>query len=327
MTKTLLALSVGLTLGSLALTCAGPIAAQQSDLELPEYTTEQRWQRLAGEAVWWQAAMLEFGKQHDMTPEEIGTWVGEYFSEGWLSGQEAAPFAVALNRNHMSWPGASSEVLSSTPTTAQVRFNRPWEDVVGPDRQLGGVAASEFQTMFRALNLTLADWVGIEMTWDEQEDYSVLSLRTEYGPIEASNDIRWARGAYLSWLNFFQVLELRMQSGMTAREVGLADGELYGPGWNAPTPWRLFRGMLWNQLGDPNTDCEVLSASPTEVRARCSITYTGQRVSQSAGYFDVTLEDVLESGQAFAESVAEQLGMRWEESWDDEYRTIRITIR
>ena len=80
-------------------------------------------------------------------------------------------------------------------------------------------------------------------------------------------------------------------------------------------------------MGDPNTDCEVLSASPTEVRARCSISYTRQRVSQSSGYFDVTLDDVLENGQAFAESVAEQLGMRWEESWDDEYRTIRITMR
>ena len=327
MKKTLLALSVSLILASLALLCAGPIAAQQSDLELPEYTTDQRWQRLAGGTLWWQAALLELGKEQGMTSEEVGTWVGEYFSEGWLSGQEAAPFAVALNRNHMGWPAASSEVLSSTPTTAQVRINRPWEAVVGPDQQYGGVAASEFQAMQRAVNMALADWVGIDVTWDEQEDYDVLTLRTEYGPIQASNDIRWARGAFLSWNSFFQVLELRMESGMTAREVGLADGEMYGPGWNAPTPWRLFRGMLWNQMGDPNTDCEVLSASPSEVRARCSISYTKQRVSRSSDYFDVTADDVLESGQAFAESVAEQLGMRWEESWDDEYRTIRITLR
>ncbi|HSG09948.1 MAG TPA: hypothetical protein VLA36_16430 [Longimicrobiales bacterium] len=327
MKRSLLTLSVTSTLASLALCGVEPVIAQQSDVELPEYTAEQRWQRLANGAVWWQAAMLAFGKQQGMTPEEIGAWVGDFFSQGWLGGQEAAPFAVAMNRNHMSWPGASAEVLASTPTTVQVRFNRPWEDVIGPDRRLGGSTTGEFQAMQRATNMAVADWVGIDVAWDEQEESDVLTLRTEYGPIQASDDIRWARGAYLSWNSFFNLLELRMQSGMTARDVGIANGELYGPGWTATTPWQLFRGMLWNAMGDPNTDCEVLSASPSEVRARCAIAYTAERIGQSSAYFDVTLDDVLESGRAFAESVAEQLGMRWEESWDDAYRTIRVTMR
>lgn len=304
-----------------------PLNAQSSDLQLPEYTATQRWQRLAGGAVWWQAALLEFGKEQGMTPEEVGAWVGEFFSQGWLGGQEASPFAVALNRNHMGWPDASSEVLSSTPTSVTIRFNRPWEAVVGPDGQLGGVTSPEFQAMSRAANLAVADWVGIDVAWDEEEDHDVLTLRTEYGPIRASNDLRWARGAYLSWLDGFALLEMKMESGMTAREVGRAAGELYGPGWTATTPWRLYRGMTWNAMGDPNTDCEVLSASPDEVRARCSTAYTELRVSQAANYFDITAEDVLENWQAFAESVAEQLGMRWEESRSDGYRMIRVTKR
>jgi hypothetical protein len=311
----------------LSLLCAGPSAAQESDLQLPEYTAEQRWQRLAFNAASMQAALLELGRQHGMTAEEVGTWAGEFYSKGWLSGQEAAPYAVAVNRNHMMWPGATSEVLSSTPTTVQIRFNRPWEAVIGPDRQIAGSTADEFQAMWRATNLAISDWVGIDVAWDEGEDSDVLNLRTEYGPIQAANDLRWARGAFLSWNNFFQLLELKMQSGMTAREVGREAGELYGPGWTAPTPWRLFRGMTWNAMGDPNTDCKVLSASPSEVRAQCAIGYTAQRVSQASTYFDVTLDDVLENGRAFAESVAEQLGMRWEESWDEEYRTITVTVR
>ena len=80
-------------------------------------------------------------------------------------------------------------------------------------------------------------------------------------------------------------------------------------------------------MGDPNTDCDVLSASPTEVRARCAIGYTAQRVRQASTYFDVSLDDVLENGRAFAESIAEQLGMRWAESWDEQYRTITVTVR
>ena len=115
---------------------------------------------------------------------------------------------------------------------------------------------------------------------------------------------------------------------MTASEVGQEAGEMYGPGWSGiRTPFRLYRQMVWNRMGDPNTDCEVLSASPTEVRARCATGYTERRIGQSSAYFSVTLDDVLQNGQAFAESVAEQLGMRWEESWGDGYREIRVTVR
>ena len=44
---------------------------------------------------------------------------------------------------------------------------------------------------------------------------------------------------------------------MSAQEMGAADAELYAPTWNADTPWRFFRGMVWNQMSDPDTDCEV----------------------------------------------------------------------
>ena len=217
--------------------------------------------------------------------------------------------------------------MSSTATTAEVRFNRPWEALIGRDKQVMGVTTWELTSMNNALNAAIADWVGIDMKREADGDYDHLTLRTEYGPIQASDRLRWARGAFLSWLNSFQLLEMKMESGMSAREVGREAGELYGPGWSPRTPFRLYRGMVWNSMGDPNTDCEVLSASPTEVRARCATGYTEQRIGQSSDYFSVTLEDVLESGRAFAESVAEQLGMRWEESWGGGYREIRVTMR
>lgn len=316
-----------LTLAFAFLILAGPSAAQDAELRLPEYTDQQRWQRLALNLVWTQAALLELGKEKGMTPEEVGRWAGSFYARGWLGGQEAGSYAVAMNRNHMGWPGAAAEVLAASATTAEIRFNRPWESVIGPDRQIGGQTTAEFREMIRAVNEEISAWVGIDVAWEEGEDQDVLRLRTEYGPIQASNDIRWARGAFLSWNGVFTVLEMKKEAGMTAREIGLEAGELYGPGWTATTPWRLLRGMLWNAMGDPNTECEVLSASPAEVRATCDITYTAQRVRQGGTYFDVTLADVLENNRAFAESVAEQLGMRWEESWDDARRTIRVSKR
>lgn len=316
-----------LVLVFLAGSWVAPLSAQPSDLELPSYTAEQRWQRLASHTAWLQAAFLEFGEEHGLTASEVGTWLGRFYSRGWLGGQEAGPYAIAVNRNHMSWPGATGEVVSSGPGDVQIRLNRPWEAVIGPDRQHGGIGTDAFQAMWRASNEAIADWVGIDVVWREEGGQDLLTFRTEYGPIRASNDLRWARGAFLSWNSFLNLLELQMESGLTAREVGAQAAELYGPGWTSRTPWRLFRGMTWNAMGDPNTDCEVLSASPEQVHARCAIGYTAQRVGQAAAYFDVTLADVLENNRAFAEGVAEQRGMRWEEHWDDDFRTITVTIR
>jgi len=51
------------TLVALAVMAPGPVVAQQSDVQLPDYTAEQRWQRLANGMVAFQAALLELGKQ------------------------------------------------------------------------------------------------------------------------------------------------------------------------------------------------------------------------------------------------------------------------
>jgi hypothetical protein len=151
-------------------------------------------------------------------------------------------------------------------------------------------------------------------------------METLYGPIEASNDIRWNRSAYLSWLNSLQLISLRKESGMTAREIGEANGELYAPTWSAQTPWALFRGMVWNQMTDPRTNCEVLSASPDEVRARCHMFFR-QLVEQNQSRFNVTLDDVLESNRAFAGKVAEYLGMSWTEVIEGDYTVVTVTRR
>ena len=318
--------STTLAVVCLAFLTAGPLGALQADPQLPQFTDQQRWERLASGTVWWQAALIELGAEVGMTPEEVGTFAGEFFARGWLGGAEAGQFVVSMNRNHLSWPGAEVELLSSDPTTVEARFNRPWERWVGPDRQVGGVTSADFEATQRAATLAIADWVGVDVVWEGEKDADRLTLRTEYGPIRASNDLRWARGAYLSWNDGFHVLELQMATGMTPREIGLEAGRRYGPGWGSRTPWQLFRTMTWNAMTDPTTDCEVLSASPEEVRARCAINFA-QRVEQGRNYFDITLEDVLENWRAFAESVAEQRGMRWEETWEDGYRVIRVTMR
>jgi hypothetical protein len=315
----LLALLLGTALMPIA-----PLGAQE--IKLPEYTVEQRWQRLASLMVGWEAAMVAFGEAKGMSAEEVGTWVGEFFSTSWLSGAEASQLLVGMNRNFMSMPDATVEIVATTPTTVTARLNRPAEERLGPGRRTMGVPGDDIQTMLSAVDDAIAAWVGVRLSRQVQGDHDVLTLETEYGPIQASDDLRWARGSYLSWLTFLQLMSLRMQDGMTAAEIGAADAELYAPTWTADTPWRFFRGIVWNQMSDPNTDCEVLSASPDEVRARCRQHYR-DLVERNASRFNVTPEDIFESGRAFAMGVADYLELAWTETLEDGYRMITVTRR
>lgn len=301
-----------------------PLAAQ--DLQLPEYTVEQRWDRLAFLTVGLQAALVALGDEHGMTPEETGQWLGEFFSDTWLSGAEASQLLTGMNRNFMAFPGASVEVLASTPTTVTARFNRPQEEYFGPAGETIGVPGEDILTMLAASDDAVAEWAGVAVERRAEDDADVLTLETLYGPIEASPEIRWARGSYLSWLTWLQFMSHRMADGTTAREIGEQDAELYGPSWSARTPWRFFRGMIWNQMTDPNAECEVLSASPTEVRARCAQHYR-QVADQNEARFGVTAQDVFEANRAFAEGVAEHLGMVWTEELVDGSRMITVTAR
>jgi len=294
------------------------------DVTLPEYTMEQRWNRLATLMVGWEAAVVALGESHGMGPGEVGTWIGEFFSQDWLGGAEAVQLLRGMNRNFTAMPDATVEVLASTPTSVTARFNRPIDARLGAGGRVVSVPGESILRMLTALESTIAEWVGVDLERRVDGDHDVLTLRTRYGPIQASDGIRWARGAYLSWIARLQLLSLRKESGLTATQIGEADAELYAPSWTAQTPWQLFRGMVWNQMTDPNTDCEVLSASPTEVRARCREHYR-ELVTANQSRFNVTSEDVFESGRAFAMGVADHLGLRWVESLEGGYRMITVT--
>ena len=207
----------------------------------------------------------------------------------------------------MAMPDAFVEVIDTTPTSVTARHNHPIEPFLGPGGRSNGVSGDEISTMLRALDDVIAEWNGVGLEREVQSEYDVLTIKTKYGPIRASDRIRWNRNAYLSWLTSLQLLSMRMESGMTAQEAGAADAEKYGPGWGSQTPWQLYRGMVWNWMTDPDADCEALSASPDEVHARCREHYRDM-VEGSQEYHNVTPEDVFESGRAFAVGVADPGG-------------------
>jgi hypothetical protein len=316
--------TLSLVLLAAATLCTRPLSAQ--DVTLPDYTPEQRWARAALLLTGSHAALVALGREHGMTPEQTGQWLGKFFSQDWLSGAEAVQLLRGMYRNFMAMPGAAVEVVSSSPTSVTARFNRPMQDRLGYGERSINVPGEEIRAMLMAADQTIAEWVGVAMERRDDGDHDILTLTTRYGPIQASDYLRWGRQSYLSMLTWLEFMSFQKKQGLSARQIGEADAKRYGPGWTATTPWQLFRGMAWNWMSDMNTECEVVSASPTEVRARCPETYR-QMILNNQKENGVSPEDVFESGRAFAMGVADQLGMRWEESLVNGNREIRITMK
>jgi len=302
-----------------------PAIAQ--DAELREYTTEQRWRRQGRLLVDLYSAVVALGEANDMTAEEVGSWIGEFYVErGWMTGMDADGFTRWLHRNVTSMTGAEAEVVGSDPDSITVRFNRPVESRMGAGDQNLGVSAGEIGAMLRAIDEAIAEGVGIGLEREIAEDHDVLTITSLYGQFDvANNDIRWARAGFFNWLNWLQFMSAQKASGKTAREIGEADAALHAPGWSGSrTPWQLLRGMIWNEMSNPNAECEVLSASADEVRARCRQYWIGV-VEANEESFGVTPEDVYESGRAFRQGVAEYLGMKWSQEIVDGWVVMTVS--
>lgn len=69
----------------------------------------------------------------------------------------------------------------------------------------------------------------VDLQRTREADHDVLTFTTEYGPLVAGDDIRWARSSFFDWLSGIQLMALRKAQGLSAREVGEV-AEAGGPG-------------------------------------------------------------------------------------------------
>jgi hypothetical protein len=322
------ALAVTLALAA-AFGSGSSIQGQAIDYDLPERTPQQRWATAANHALSYQAALMAMGKEMGMSPEEVGDWVGKFIAEeSWRGGMEAHLYAGTWYNNFMHAPGAEAELLEAESGRVVLRMNDPLASAIGLDMQHMGIPGKDFYRMRAALDAAIADYAGVTVTEEWEGEDAVVTVQADYGPMYVNDRLKYARAGFLGSGMFHRVLDAQIKEGVSAYEAGVASGRMYAPGWSSLTPWQLYRGMVWNEVAMNNwTDCEVLAATPVMVEARCSTAPVRRRVNQASAYTDLTVQDALDSGRGFAETVAEARGMRWEESNDDTHRHIRITMR
>lgn len=301
--------------------------AQGAAPAIPEYTNDQRWGRLAFLNLSAFATEVALGKSRGMTVDEIGKWLGDYYTATWAGGLDARQFAISIRLNSMSHPASRVELPTFTDSLVVMRLNTPELADFGPDRRLRELTLDEHRTLLRHINQRIADHVGVALEQRYDGDWLVLTMRNRYQAPRASDELRWNRAAFVNKVFGVNVIFFAKAAGKTPLAAGTEAGKTWASTWTASdTPWRLFRGMVWNAMTDPNLVCEVQSASSSMVRGKCNRPWIAT-VQANAERTGVSVEDYEAYMLGTEQAVAASLGMSWNVQVDGDYRVITASRR
>lgn len=310
-----------------SLACAAHAAAQVTAPALPEYTNDQRWGRLAALDLSAFVAEISLGKAKGMTADQIGEWLGEHYTTTWAGGLDARQLATSFRWNALSHPAAKVEMTTFTDSLVVMRSFATELAGFGPRREIRGVTLEEYRKIFAHVNRIIADYVGVALEQRYDGDWLVLTMRSKYTLPRADAALRWNRAN--TGIRYAQIDAIRIAkaAGKTPADAGAESAKVWASTWTTTdSPWRLFRGMTWNAMTDPNYVCELQTASATIVRARCNRPWVGL-VRGWAALSGVSLEDFEAFMLAQEQGTASALGMSWNVQADGDYRIITVRRR
>jgi len=307
------------------LTLAGtmPLAAQQA-AELPDYTNDQRWGRLGLIDAAWVTTTIALGKSKGMTAEQIGDWIGDYFTTGWAGGLDARQFLFYLRWNHLAYPQGRVEVTTFSDSLVVARFNTALAGTYGPDRWYFGITTDELKTATLRWHQVLADFVGVRLDGRYDGDWLVLTLRNGYQAPRASAQIRWERAGWLYKIMAIEVIRIAKLGGMTPQQAAQNGVKVWADTWQGTdTPWRFFRWVAYNGMIDHNQTCAVETADAAMVKARCNRPWQAA-VREQAERTGVTVEDYEAYMLAQEQGLAASLGFSWDAQIDGNFRILTV---
>jgi len=312
------------TLAGVALLAVSFPRVAWSQGDLPQYTDQQRWQRTATLSLSSMASLVALGKSRGMTIEEIGTWLGNFYRDGWTGGLDARQLAVSFRRNNLSHPAGKVEMVTYTDSLVVARYFDPNLAQIGPDDDYYGMSRGEYLQINRLVDRIIADWVGVSLEERQDGDWTVATMRNKYEAPRASTNLRWRRSAVLATDFLLSSVHAAKAAGKTPAQAGQADATLWKSTWSGvDTPWRLFRGMTWNNMLDPNLVCTVQSATATQVKARCNRPWLGT-VRNLEATTKVTVAEFEAYWLAYEQGIADAIGMTWQVTLDGEDRLITV---
>lgn len=153
---------------ALAMLLPRPCAAQTT--EWPDYTPEQRWNRMAQMGVLGVVSAIAYAKAQNADIEEFGKWWGDLFAPSWGQPGTSGPFEVmrGMRRNFLINPAAEFEILAQTENSVSARFNRPYVTYFGESGTWYGVTLEEYERLNSMFFQRIAEYHGL--AFDERRE-------------------------------------------------------------------------------------------------------------------------------------------------------------
>lgn len=300
------------------------LGAQQPNNSLPVYTDSQRWGRLSGLNVSAIVSEIELGKAKGMSIDEIGIWLGNYYAATWAGGLDARSLATSFRWNALSDPNAKVEMTTFTDTLVVMRSFLTAVNSFGPDKKYRGVTLDEYKRVWEHVNRIIAEYVDVKLESRYEGDWMVLTFRNSYQAIRASDEVRWNRAAFLVRIYTIDVIRTGKAAGKTPKDIGLETAKVWASAWTGTdSPWRLLRGMAWNNFTDPDFVCEIISANTKQVKAKCNRPWIGT-VRANEKRTGVSIDDYEAYQLGIEQGIATFLGMTWDVVLDGNSRVITV---
>lgn len=156
----------------------------QKPVDLPQLTTDQKWDRLQGNFYAMLIAGIGHAKSSGETPEQYGSFLGSTFAPSWESsrGKGALAFLWIYAANAQMFRPATFEVVEASPTLVRAKF--AWGG--GLEQRLGmvprtGVTVDDVYQAFEKAHKVIAARLGLEYS-ETREGNAIAFTVTERKP-------------------------------------------------------------------------------------------------------------------------------------------------
>ena len=141
---------------------ATPIAAQAQDIQLAEYTPQERWERAASQVSVSFVAGIAYAKSMGQSVEAYAGAVADLFAPGWGEpGSGSLGIVRGMQRNFLLWPNCEFEIVEQSEKSVTVRATRPWAVYFGEDQVWYGVTLNEYEKLYQVFNARLSEHLGL----------------------------------------------------------------------------------------------------------------------------------------------------------------------
>ncbi len=144
---------------------------------LPEFTPEQRIERLSTNFTALVFTVIDYAKEQEQSIEEIGGFVGGRFADSWPDDPTPEYYVAAMNNNWQMY-AVTTEVLEVgddyvKASRSRVQFGENLEQAF---QNVYGYGIAEFEEFFKYVEKGIASALGLELSQRVEGDYVVFTV-------------------------------------------------------------------------------------------------------------------------------------------------------